>query len=139
MISNADIQSAWVARLKANAVVTARVPATEIREDSWKGQTFTYPNIRVRLVSLAPTIPNNNCLIFRSEVSIHCYSEQKSSRLADQIAGDVATEFWGHPYSSGLVKFTAINLTSVVPAYVPEWDENSWISEVNFECLVQSI
>lgn len=138
MISNADIQSAWISKLKATATVTARVAAAEIREDSWKGTDFVYPNIRVKLGLLTPTAPNNNCQIFRSDVSIRVFVEQKSSKTADEIAGIIATAFWGHPYSQGAVKFTAINLSSVVPAEVPEWDVNSWVAEVNFSCLVQS-
>jgi hypothetical protein len=137
MISNADIQASWIAKIKATSTITARVPAAEVREDSWKGQTFSYPNIRVKLGSLMPTTPNN-CQIFRSEVSIRVYVEQKSSKTADEIAGIIATAFWGKPFTNGAVKFTAINLTSVMPADVPEWDENSWLSEVNFSCLVQS-
>lgn len=138
MISNADIQASWIAKLKATSAVTARISTVEIREDQWKGQTFTYPNIRVKLGPLMPTTPNNNCQIFRSEVSIRVYVEQKSSKTADEIAGIVATQFWGHPFTNGAVKFTAINLTSVMPADTPEWDEQSWMAEVNLSCLVQS-
>jgi hypothetical protein len=138
MINNADIQASWIAKIKATPSIVARVLAVEVREDQWKGQTFSYPNIRVKLGSLMPTTPNNNCHIFRSEVSIRVYVEQKSSKTADEIAGIIATAFWGKPFTNGAVKFTAINLTSVMPADVPEWDEQSWLSEVNFSCLVQS-
>jgi hypothetical protein len=138
MLNNADIQASWIAKIKVTPTITARVSAVEVREDQWKGQTFSYPNIRVKLGSLMPTTPNNNCQIFRSEVSIRVYVEQKSSKTADEIAGIIATQFWGKPFTNGAVKFTAINLTSVQPADVPEWDEQSWLSEVNFSCLVQS-
>jgi len=138
MINNAMIQTAWVSKLKANTNVTARVPAQEIREEKWKGTGFNYPNIRVKLGILTPTLPNNTCNIFKSEVTIRIYEEQKSSKTADEIAGIVATEFWQHPFTAGGVKFTAINLVSVMPADVPEWDTDSWVAEVNFSCLVQS-
>lgn len=138
MISNSDIQQSWIAKLKANSSITALVPAVEIRENQWKGERFSYPNIRVKLTNFAPNTPNNNCLIFRSEVSILCFSEIKSSKEADDIAGVVATQLWGHPFTSGGVKFTAVNLVNIIPAYVPEYDTNSWLSEVNLNCLVQS-
>lgn len=138
MISNADIQASWITKLKATPAITARVSSSEIREDSWKGTDFTYPNIRVKLGSLTPTVPFNNCQIFRSEVSIQVYVEQKSSRTADEIAGIIATALWGHPFTQGAVKFTAVNLTSLMPADVPEMDTNSWMAEVNLSCLVQS-
>lgn len=138
MINNSLIQASWIAKLKANTAVTALVPAVEIRENMWKGQTFNYPAIRVKLTDLRPTTQWNNCLIFRSEVTILCFSEIKSSKQADDVAGVVAEQFWGHPFTYGGVKFTSINLTNIVPAYPPEWDENSWLSEVNFSCLVQA-
>src|SRR5512139_1780666 len=119
MIDNAQIQAAWITKLKATSTVTARVAASEIREDNWKGERFTYPNIRVKLGPLTPTQPNNTCLIFRSDVTILVFGEQKSSKSEDEIAGIIATTFWQHPFTSGAVKFTAINLTSIIPADVP--------------------
>lgn len=138
MISNADIQASWIAKLKATSTVTSRVSQTEIREERWKGTGFSYPNIRVKLGPLTPTKQDSTCQIFRSEVSLRVYVEEKSSKTADEIAGIISTAFWTHPFTQGAVKFTAINLISLVPADVPEWDENSWMSEVNFSCLVQS-
>lgn len=138
MISNFDIQSAWIARLKANASVTALVPAAEIREDLWKGAEFTYPNIRVKLGPLTPQVPASTCQIFRSEVSILVFTEQKSSKQADDIAGVIATQFWGDKFVQGLVRFVGITLDALVPADVPERDPESWMSEVRFIALVQS-
>ena len=138
MVNNSLIQAAWIAKLKANTAVTALVPAVEIRENMWKGQTFNYPAIRVRLNSLTPNVQSSDCKIFKSDVSILCFSEIKSSKQADDVAGVAAEQFWGRPFTYGGVKFTSINLTNIVPAYPPEWDENSWLSEVNFSCLVQA-
>lgn len=138
MINNADIQTAWISKLKATATLTARVPATEIRENQWMGQTFSYPAVRVKLGPLAPVVQNINCNNWRSEVAILVFTEQKSSRTADEIAGIIATAFWKHPFSSGGVSLYSIDLASLVPAYVPEYDTNCWVSEVNFTCLVQS-
>jgi len=53
-LSNADIQAAIVAKLKASTQVTAKVSALEIREDQWQGTEFVYPNIRVRMISNRP-------------------------------------------------------------------------------------
>ena len=136
MISNSLIQQAWVSKLKSNIAVTAIT--SDIRENTYKGTGFGYPNIRVKLNKLEPTTPNNTCQIFRLDVTIFCFSEIKSSKQADDLAGVVATQFWSHPFSAAGVKFTAINLVSVIPAYVPDDDMDSWVSEVNLSCLVQS-
>lgn len=137
MPSNSQIQGAWIAKLKANSAVTALVPSVEIREDLWKGSTFTYPNIRVKLGNLTPQNPSSNCQVFRSEVSILVFTEQKSSKQADDIAGVIATQFWGRPFSSNGVRFVSITLDALVPAEVPERDENSWMASVNLVCTVQ--
>ena len=138
MISNSDIQGAWIARLKANSAITARVPAVEIREDLWKGTDFVYPNIRVKLGNLTPTAKNNDCRIFQSEVSILVFVEQKSSRTADEIAGIIATEMWGKSFTLNGVRFTGVTLDSLAPAEVPERDENSWMASVNLTALVSA-
>jgi hypothetical protein len=140
MLSNSQIQAAWIAKLKANANVTALVPAVEIREDLYKGTIFSYPNIRVKLGNLTPQVPSSNCQVFQSEVSILVFTEQKSSKQTDDIAG----VFWGKTFSSNGVRFAAVTLTALVPATVPEFggvflhDENSWMAQVQFTATVQS-
>lgn len=137
MIRNDQIQTAWVAELKSRSNVTTVVTSTEIREDKWKGTNFSYPNIRVKLTKLSPYTPFNDCQVFRSELTILVIGEEKSSKSVDEIAGIVATEFWGKGFTNSGVKVTKVGLMSIIPSYVPEdWD--AWVSEVNFECLVQS-
>lgn len=136
MISNSSIQAAWIAKLKANANVTALVPAVEIREDLYKGTDFTYPNIRVRLGPLIPINKNPNCKVFTSTVAILIFIEQKSSKQADDISAVVLNEFWGKTYTSNGIRFTAINLDSLEPADVPESDTNSWQAIVNLSATV---
>ena len=136
MINNALIQQAWITKLSSNTNITARIPAVEIREDSWKGTDFTYPNIRVQLGDLVPQVPSPNCTVFQSHVSILIFSEQKSSKQADEIAGIVAQEMWGKSFTLNGVKFSGIMLKSVSPAVVPESDENTWVSSVDFVATV---
>lgn len=137
MISNSQIQAAWIAKLKSSIAITALVSSAEIREDLWKGTDFVYPNIRVKMGLLTPQ-SGNRCEVFHSDVTIQVYGEQKSSKTTDDIAGTIATELWGKTFTSLGIKFSAVNLTSLVPADVPENDPNSWMSQVNFRCLVQA-
>lgn len=136
MISNSQIQTAWITKLKANTNITVLVSSTEIREDLWKGTDFVYPNIRVKLGDLVPTSRNTDCQTYRSPVSIQVYIEQKSSKQADNIAGTIATEFVGSSFTSGGVRVYGITLESLSPADVPESDPNSWMSSVNLIALV---
>lgn len=137
MISNSQIKAAWIARLKSNAAITALVNQDEIREDDWKGTYFSYPNIRVKLSPLSPTNSTVDCRVFSSEVSILVFSEEKSSKQADDIASVVAGELWGHGFTSNGVKISSVHLSSVEPAVVPERDTNSWQSGVNLRTMVQ--
>lgn len=136
MVNNSTIKAAWITRLKANARITALVYASEIREVKWKGTDFIYPNIRVAMGNLVPTTNSNSCTVFSSEVSILIYTEQKSSKEADDIAGVVAEEFWGKQFTENNIRFSGIRLISVEPATVPQEDTNSWRSAVNFSTTV---
>lgn len=139
MISNADIQAGWISRLKANTAITARISATEIREDGWQGTDFRYPNIRVQLHTLVPQVANSECKIFSSSVSILVFGEQKSSKTVDEIAGIVAHELWGHTFSSNGVRYASVSLTGIDPATIQEGDGNTWKASVNLTALVQSV
>lgn len=136
MISNSQIQQAWITKLKATTTVTALVSSTEIREDLWKGTDFVYPNIRVKLGPLTPTANNPDCNTYRSTATIQVYIEQKSSKQADDIAGVVATAFVGKSFTVNGVKVYGITLESLIPADTPESDVNSWMSSVNLAALI---
>lgn len=136
MISNSQIQGAWIAEAKSKTNITDLVTANEIREDLWKGTAFIYPNIRVKLGNLVPTVNNPNCNTFRSPVSFLVFVEQKSSKQADDIAGVIATEFIGKSFTANGVRVYGITLESLSPADVPERDENSWMASVNLVALV---
>lgn len=136
MINNADIQGGWIAEIKSRTNITSLVPSAEVREDLWKGERFSFPNIRVKLGDLVPTGQNPDCRTYRSPVSIQVYTEQKSSRTTDEIAGVIATEFIGKSFTSNGVRFYGIVLESLSPADVPESDVNSWMASANLVALV---
>ena len=138
MINNAQIQAGWIAKIKATSSITSLVSASEVREDLWKGENFSYPNIRVKLGDLVPTSRNVDCNTFRSPVSVLIFTEQKSSMTTDEIAGAVATAFVGHSFTSNGIKFYSITLESLSPADVPESDPNSWLASANLVALVTS-
>lgn len=136
MIGNSDIQAAWIAKSKASIAITSQVPAVEIRENQWKGTQFSYPNIRIKLGDLRPLTKSNRCLQFESLVSFLVYTEEKSSKQADDIAEVICNEFWGKSFTVNGVRFSGIVLDSVSPADVPETDQNAWVAIVNFTALV---
>jgi hypothetical protein len=136
MINNATIQGAWIEDAKSKTNITTLVPAVEIREDLWKGEKFTYPNIRVKLGNLTPSNRNPNCNTFNQVASLLVFIEQKSSKTGDEIAGVIATEYIGKTFTANGVKVYGITLESLVPAHVPEGDENSWLAIANLNTMV---
>lgn len=138
MITNSQIQAAWITKIQSLATVTARVDSDEVREDNWKGTDFDYPNIRVKMGLLTPQVQSNPCPIFTSQVSILVFSAQKSSKEADEIAGLIATEVWGKAFSKESIKFVGVSLDSLAPAEPPEDNPDVWVSSVNLSCRVQA-
>jgi hypothetical protein len=136
MIRNDQIQAAWITETKSKTNITALVSSTEVREDLWKGENFSYPNIRVKLGDLTPTANNANCNTFRQIASLLVFIEQKSSRQADEIAGTIATEYIGKSFTENGVRVYGITLESLVPAHVPEDDPNSWLAIVRLNTMV---
>lgn len=126
LISNADIQSAIVTKLKAATTVTALVTATEIREDQWQGTDFSYPNIRVRMIRNSP-FESENCSITDFSVGIQVHSEDASSYEADRIAGIISSVLHGHPWSTSTLNLT-LRTTNLVPAI--RSDSRTWRAEV---------
>ena len=109
MITNNEAQAALVAWLKANTTITSldsNFP-TEIREETWQGEKFTYPNIRVMC-----EITAGECYDDIFSV-ISCFSEQDSSKEAQNIAGVIATELHNKPFVQDSLRFSALTVKTI--------------------------
>jgi hypothetical protein len=125
-LSNADIQAAIVAKLKASTQITAKVSSLEIREDQWQGTEFVYPNIRVRMISNRP-YESEDCTIIDFTVGIQVHTQDASTYEADTIAGIIANVLHGHPWSTSSL-LISLRTTNLVPAI--RSDIRTWRSEV---------
>jgi hypothetical protein len=123
---NNQIQQEIIAKLKASTTVTAEVTAEEIREDQWQGTDFSYPNIRVKMISNKPDA-SSNCFTAAVTLSIQVFSEDASSYEADDIAGIINDVLHDHPFSSSGLKIS-LRTTNLVPAI--RSDVRTWRSEV---------
>ena len=128
LIRDDQIQAGLVSYLKGRTAVTSLVTGTygvEIREDQWQGTKFTYPNVRVRLISNVPT-DKTGCL-HEFTAGIQVFSEEASSMESDQIAGIIGNELHGNGFQSNNIAFT-IQVTNLIPAI--RSDMRTWRSEV---------
>jgi hypothetical protein len=90
MISNALLQKALIAKLKADTpLVTLLGADTEVREQQWQGREFTYPLVRVNLIQQLPMFAMDPCEWFSLTFSVYSMSEDRSSYEADNIASAV--------------------------------------------------
>lgn len=132
MLRNDQIQAALVAYLKANTTVTAEVPAVEIREDQWQGRDFTYPNIRVRLISNTPLYAGD-CNLHRVSLGILVFTEDASSLNSDKIAGIIHSVLHDHHFNTSNITFS-LRTTNLVPALRSNIQE--WRSEILMSGIV---
>ncbi len=126
MLRNDQIQAAWVAYLKSNTNILAELTDNdEIREDFWQGTEFSYPNIRVRVVSNAP-VAGRDCNLHDIVIGNLTFSEQTSSQQADRIAGIIMTELHDKQFTSNGIAF-GVRTSDLIPAV--RTDERTWRSE----------
>lgn len=133
MLRNDQVQAAIVAYIKAQSTITAELKdgADEIREDNWQGREFTYPNIRVRLISNEPADPE--CNLHSVTLSFLVFSEDPSSQEADRIAGIINNTLHGRSFQSNNISFS-MRTTSLVPAI--RSDERTWRAETLIQASV---
>lgn len=109
MLDNNTVQQAWIDNLQADADVLALSSnfPTEIREQDWQGEKFTYPNIRVMC-----EVTGGECIddVF---AIISCFSEQKSSKEAQNIAGTIALGWHNSSFTQNGVRISAVRTKTI--------------------------
>lgn len=98
MISPELVSEALVAKLRADAGLLSVLPdgAAGIREESWKGTRFKYPNVRIMRPRLTPwgdgnCTPNQS----RSRIAVLAFSKNESSRNAQFLQGLIVAALEG--------------------------------------------
>ena len=129
LVRSDQVRDALIDTIKANATIMALLDdANEVRELDWKGTDFSYPNYRVRINSITPFDTCYQDL----DASIYCFSEEKSSQEADEMAGTIADEFFTDSFTQDSIRFTFIRV-DIIPAIAETM--RTWRSE----CQVRSI
>jgi len=128
-----QVREAIIDVLEANATIMALLSdANEVREANWGGMEFTYPNYRVRINSITPF---EGCYQ-NLDASVYCFSEEKSSQEAEEMAGTVSNELHEDSFTQDSIRFSHI-VVDVIPAI----RENSlvWRSECQIRSLINLV
>lgn len=125
-LRNDQLQASLISILKSLTNITDEVTSDEIRENEWQGTQFTYPNIRIRLISNTP-LSGETCGFRIIEVGFQVHSESSSSLESDRIAGIINDEMQGKARTANNITFS-LRLTNLMPAF--RSDAQTWRSEV---------
>lgn len=123
--SNDEIQAALLSYIRSKPTITAVITTTEMREDQWQGTTFTYPAIRIRMISNVPS--TKQCNYNDISFSFMVFTEDASSQNADKIAGIINQALHDRSFSSNNIAFF-LKTTNLIPAI--RSDKTTWRSEV---------
>ena len=138
-ISINTVIAALIAHLKADAplivLLTNADGSIEIREMQWKGTDFKYPAVRVRLDLEVPP----NCPPYIAHITISAYSENKSSKEANNIIEKACDSLHQKTFSQTIfgvsVRFSSVLVQNVHHAESSE-DGNEWIATLDVKALV---
>ncbi|MBC8552426.1 MAG: hypothetical protein H8D23_22590 [Candidatus Brocadiales bacterium] len=126
MLRNDEIKKGLVSYTKARSDITNEVGSSEIRESQWQGTNFSYPNIRIRVLSNRP-FGGRNCNVSQIEVSFLVFSELGSSQEADEIAGIINDVYEDRGFTSEGITFKLWS-QNLIPAI--RADRRTWRAEV---------
>ena len=130
LIRSDQVREAIIDVIEANANIMALLnDVNEVRESDWKGMEFTYPNYRVRINSITPF---EDCYQ-NLDASIYCFSEEKSSQEAEEMAGTVANELDDKSFTQDSIRFTNVSV-DIIPAIAQ--DERTWRAECQIRSLI---
>lgn len=132
-VTTETVQEAWIAYLKSQPTITNLLSnggANEIRESQWQGNDFQYPAIRI-YIDEHPNVVG--CSPSDIEVYIDVFSEQKSSKEAQHIAGALETLLQKKQFTQNGLKFPMVWVKNIIH---PKRDIYAWRSCLEIKALV---
>jgi hypothetical protein len=134
MISSVIIQSGLLDRIKSISAITSLVTNSngivEIREDTWQGTDFEYPNIRLEWPLVSPSIEGCNYSAYSHVWKV--FSEEDSSKEALDIISVIANNFpvtfnyttGGQNYNFHGIRISASGMDRPIRVNLRTWQTN---------------
>ena len=108
-----------------------------VSELNWRGDVFSYPNVRIGLESQTDLTPDSNCTPVIIDWSTYIFSEKHSSLEADEIAGLIAVYFKDLNFSANGIRFVRVQILENIPAL--QEDSNTWRAQVRCRSIVYEV
>lgn len=137
MISNELIRIALIEKANSSPLINTYLPSGTILEYNWQGTDANYPNARLHIESQFDVSEITVSCPSVAEFSWYIFSEQGTSKQADQIAGKFVTTFRGLSFSQNNVKFASVKILETIPAM--RQDERTWRAQVRCRSIIHSI
>jgi len=132
-VDDEQFKTALISYLKELDPLLERIPAAEVRETQWQGTTFTYPNVRVRVIDNRPF--GSRCH-HKIQVGIQVNSEEQSSKEADEISGIIGRALSDCSFARNGV-YMILQVTNLIPAL--RVDVRTWRSEALFTVIASLV
>ena len=117
VISTDIIKGVLISHMKTITSVTDELASVnEVREVQWKGDTFEYPNLRLRIIRNVPQ--DGECAVDMSAGWL-VFTQDQSSAKCDEISGIIATYFKGKQFSvtfQGNAYHLSLGRVTIIPA-----------------------
>lgn len=135
MISNDLIQAAIIAKANSSAVlIAAPLSSGTVLEYNFQGTDWTYPCVRLQLES-QPDATEDSCPS-AVEFSFYVFSEQSSSKQANQLAGRVVSVFRGLSFTQNSIKFVKVKILENIPAI--RQDVRTWRAQIRCRSVIHN-
>jgi hypothetical protein len=135
MISSELIQAALIAKATSSATLTAApLSSGTVLEYNYQGTDWSYPCVRLQLESNNKDIDSLGSCPSVAEFSWYVFSEQGSSKQANQLAGRVVAAFEDLSFTQNGIKFSKIKILENIPAI--RQDVRTWRAQVRCRSVI---
>ena len=136
MIDNDLLQAALVAKSNSTPNIQASLASGTIVEYNFQGTDWVYPNARLQMESQYDVSEDSANCPSQTEWSWYIFSEQGTSKQANQIASKFVNSFRGLSFTQNSIKFTRVHILENIPAI--RQDERTWRAQVRCRSIVHN-
>ncbi len=136
MIANDLLQQAIIDKSNSTAGIQTYLPSGTVLEYDFQGTDWTYPNGRIQMEGQFDVSEDMVHCPSYVEFSFYIFSEQRTSKQANQIAGAVVTAIRGISFTRNNIKFARVRVLENIPAI--RSDERTWRAQVRCRSLVHN-